>query len=152
MCVLSGDNETQIVMMVLMKQIWWCCSLAARCCSSSLNLRQRHVTFPHPVQLKFIEEASRVSHSHREREKEQKRRLFYLSFSMALRDELLRSIWHAFTALDVDKSGKVSKSQLKVTLLLLCASLWGSVMEFGRAGNSPTAVNVKNKLYIYETL
>uniref|UniRef100_A0A8C7JLN8 Switch-associated protein 70 n=1 Tax=Oncorhynchus kisutch TaxID=8019 RepID=A0A8C7JLN8_ONCKI len=33
---------------------------------------------------------------------------------MALRDELLKSIWHAFTALDVDKSGKVSKSQLKV--------------------------------------
>ncbi|KAM8892638.1 switch-associated protein 70b isoform 2-T2 [Spinachia spinachia] len=34
---------------------------------------------------------------------------------MALRDELLKSIWHAFTSLDVDKSGKVSKSQLKVT-------------------------------------
>uniref|UniRef100_A0A8D3CMW1 Switch-associated protein 70 n=1 Tax=Scophthalmus maximus TaxID=52904 RepID=A0A8D3CMW1_SCOMX len=34
---------------------------------------------------------------------------------MALRDELLKSIWHAFTALDLDKSGKVSKSQLKVT-------------------------------------
>uniref|UniRef100_A0A3Q1BF96 Switch-associated protein 70 n=1 Tax=Amphiprion ocellaris TaxID=80972 RepID=A0A3Q1BF96_AMPOC len=34
---------------------------------------------------------------------------------MALRDELLKSIWYAFTALDVDKSGKVSKSQLKVT-------------------------------------
>uniref|UniRef100_A0A3Q0QPI4 Switch-associated protein 70 n=1 Tax=Amphilophus citrinellus TaxID=61819 RepID=A0A3Q0QPI4_AMPCI len=33
---------------------------------------------------------------------------------MALRDELLKSIWHAFSALDVDKSGKVSKSQLKV--------------------------------------
>eukprot|EP00063_Salmo_salar_P056686 XP_014031521.1 PREDICTED: switch-associated protein 70-like isoform X2 [Salmo salar] len=31
-----------------------------------------------------------------------------------LRDELLKSIWHAFTALDVDQSGKVSKSQLKV--------------------------------------
>uniref|UniRef100_A0AAR2KZZ2 Switch-associated protein 70 n=1 Tax=Pygocentrus nattereri TaxID=42514 RepID=A0AAR2KZZ2_PYGNA len=29
-------------------------------------------------------------------------------------DELLKAIWHAFTALDVDKSGKVSKSQLKV--------------------------------------
>lgn len=35
---------------------------------------------------------------------------------MTLRDELLKSIWHAFTALDVDKSGKVSKSQLKVSL------------------------------------
>uniref|UniRef100_A0AAY4D4A0 Switch-associated protein 70 n=1 Tax=Denticeps clupeoides TaxID=299321 RepID=A0AAY4D4A0_9TELE len=33
---------------------------------------------------------------------------------MGLRDELLKAIWHAFTALDVDKSGKVSKSQLKV--------------------------------------
>ncbi|KAA8595677.1 hypothetical protein FQN60_010968 [Etheostoma spectabile] len=30
------------------------------------------------------------------------------------RDELLKSIWHAFTALDVDQRGKVSKSQLKV--------------------------------------
>lgn len=36
------------------------------------------------------------------------------STTMALRDELLKSIWHAFTALDVDQSGKVSKSQLKV--------------------------------------
>uniref|UniRef100_A0A8C5L7G5 IRF4-binding protein n=1 Tax=Jaculus jaculus TaxID=51337 RepID=A0A8C5L7G5_JACJA len=33
---------------------------------------------------------------------------------MALRRELLKSIWYAFTALDVEKSGKVSKSQLKV--------------------------------------
>ncbi|XP_054475504.1 switch-associated protein 70b [Anoplopoma fimbria] len=39
---------------------------------------------------------------------------------MALRDELLKSIWHAFTALDVDKSGKVSKSQLKVLSHNLC--------------------------------
>ncbi|XP_044064734.1 switch-associated protein 70 isoform X2 [Siniperca chuatsi] len=30
------------------------------------------------------------------------------------RDELLKSIWHAFTALDLDQRGKVSKSQLKV--------------------------------------
>ena len=37
---------------------------------------------------------------------------------MALRAELLKSIWHAFTALDVDKSGKVSKSQLKVSFLI----------------------------------
>ncbi|XP_034085497.1 switch-associated protein 70b [Gymnodraco acuticeps] len=42
---------------------------------------------------------------------------------MALRDELLRSIWHAFTALDVDKSGKVSKSQLKVLSHNLCTVL-----------------------------
>ncbi|XP_011727500.2 differentially expressed in FDCP 6 homolog isoform X2 [Macaca nemestrina] len=34
--------------------------------------------------------------------------------AMALRKELLKSIWYAFTALDVEKSGKVSKSQLKV--------------------------------------
>ncbi|XP_060932377.1 switch-associated protein 70b [Limanda limanda] len=39
---------------------------------------------------------------------------------MALRDELLKSIWHAFTALDVDQSGKVSKSQLKVLSHNLC--------------------------------
>ncbi|XP_071261515.1 switch-associated protein 70-like [Salvelinus alpinus] len=40
--------------------------------------------------------------------------------SMALRDELLKPIWHAFTALDLDKSGKVSKSQLKVLSHNLC--------------------------------
>lgn len=34
---------------------------------------------------------------------------------MDLRAELLKSIWYAFTALDVEKSGKVSKSQLKVS-------------------------------------
>ncbi|XP_076840531.1 switch-associated protein 70b [Brachyhypopomus gauderio] len=39
---------------------------------------------------------------------------------MGLRDELLKAIWHAFTALDVDKSGKVSKSQLKVLSHSLC--------------------------------
>ncbi|KAM4619237.1 switch-associated protein 70b [Polymixia lowei] len=39
---------------------------------------------------------------------------------MALREELLKSIWHAFTALDLDKSGKVSKSQLKVLSHNLC--------------------------------
>ncbi|XP_043944398.1 differentially expressed in FDCP 6 homolog [Protopterus annectens] len=33
---------------------------------------------------------------------------------MDLKAELLKSIWYAFTALDVEKSGKVSKSQLKV--------------------------------------
>uniref|UniRef100_A0ACB8G2P4 Uncharacterized protein n=1 Tax=Sphaerodactylus townsendi TaxID=933632 RepID=A0ACB8G2P4_9SAUR len=33
----------------------------------------------------------------------------------SLKEELLKPIWHAFTALDVDKSGKVSKSQLKAT-------------------------------------
>ncbi|XP_054890232.1 switch-associated protein 70b [Poeciliopsis prolifica] len=42
---------------------------------------------------------------------------------MTLRDELLKSIWHAFTALDVDKSGKVSKSQLKVLSHNLCTVL-----------------------------
>jgi hypothetical protein len=38
--------------------------------------------------------------------------------AMALRKELLKSIWYAFTALDVEKSGKVSKSQLKVSGIL----------------------------------
>ncbi|XP_054627337.1 switch-associated protein 70 isoform X2 [Dunckerocampus dactyliophorus] len=33
---------------------------------------------------------------------------------MWLREEILKSIWHVFTALDVDQRGKVSKSQLKV--------------------------------------
>ncbi|XP_078424670.1 differentially expressed in FDCP 6 homolog isoform X2 [Cetorhinus maximus] len=33
---------------------------------------------------------------------------------MDLKTELLKSIWYAFTALDLEKSGKVSKSQLKV--------------------------------------
>nr|XP_020466371.1 LOW QUALITY PROTEIN: switch-associated protein 70-like [Monopterus albus] len=39
---------------------------------------------------------------------------------MWLREELLKSIWHAFTALDVDQRGKVSKSQLKVLSHNLC--------------------------------
>ncbi|KAI5098130.1 switch-associated protein 70, partial [Silurus meridionalis] len=43
-----------------------------------------------------------------------------LSLEMGLREELLKSIWHAFTALDLDKSGKVSKSQLKVLSHSLC--------------------------------
>ncbi|XP_059831860.1 switch-associated protein 70b [Hypanus sabinus] len=42
---------------------------------------------------------------------------------MALREELLKVIWHAFTALDVDKCGKVSKSQLKVLSHSLCTVL-----------------------------
>ncbi|OXB80531.1 UNVERIFIED_CONTAM: hypothetical protein H355_016321 [Colinus virginianus] len=32
---------------------------------------------------------------------------------VGLKEELLKAIWHAFTALDLDRSGKVSKSQLK---------------------------------------
>ncbi|XP_068178526.1 switch-associated protein 70 [Antennarius striatus] len=39
------------------------------------------------------------------------------------REELLKPIWHAFTALDVDHSGKVSKSQLKVLSHNLCTVL-----------------------------
>uniref|UniRef100_H3D898 Switch-associated protein 70 n=1 Tax=Tetraodon nigroviridis TaxID=99883 RepID=H3D898_TETNG len=39
---------------------------------------------------------------------------------MALREHLLKAIWHAFTALDVDQRGKVSKSQLKVLSHNLC--------------------------------
>ncbi|XP_016091680.1 differentially expressed in FDCP 6 homolog [Sinocyclocheilus grahami] len=34
---------------------------------------------------------------------------------MDLKSELLKSIWYAFTSLDVEQSGKVSKSQLKAT-------------------------------------
>ncbi|XP_053173291.1 switch-associated protein 70 [Scomber japonicus] len=39
---------------------------------------------------------------------------------MWLRGELLKSIWHAFTALDLDHRGKVSKSQLKVLSHNIC--------------------------------
>ncbi|XP_029011840.1 differentially expressed in FDCP 6 homolog [Betta splendens] len=42
---------------------------------------------------------------------------------MDLRSELLKSIWYGFTALDVEKSGKVSKSQLKVLSHNLCTVL-----------------------------
>ncbi|KAM3625011.1 uncharacterized protein V6R79_005561 [Siganus canaliculatus] len=42
---------------------------------------------------------------------------------MVLREELLKSIWHAFTALDEDHRGKVPKSQLKVLSLSLCTVL-----------------------------
>ncbi|KAK2501381.1 hypothetical protein MC885_011768, partial [Smutsia gigantea] len=41
----------------------------------------------------------------------------------SLKDELLKTIWHAFTALDLDHSGKVSKSQLKVLSHNLCTVL-----------------------------
>ncbi|XP_024052418.1 switch-associated protein 70 [Terrapene carolina triunguis] len=40
-----------------------------------------------------------------------------------LKEELLKTIWHAFTALDLDRSGKVSKSQLKVLSHNLCTVL-----------------------------
>lgn len=39
----------------------------------------------------------------------------YAAVDMDLRAELLKSIWYGFTALDLEKSGKVSKSQLKVS-------------------------------------
>ncbi|KAF7654271.1 hypothetical protein LDENG_00071650 [Lucifuga dentata] len=42
---------------------------------------------------------------------------------MDLRAELLKSIWYGFTALDLEKSGKVSKSQLKVLSHNLCTVL-----------------------------
>ncbi|XP_029141245.1 switch-associated protein 70 [Protobothrops mucrosquamatus] len=41
----------------------------------------------------------------------------------SLKEELLKPIWHAFTALDLDRSGKVSKSQLKVLSHNLCTLL-----------------------------
>lgn len=47
---------------------------------------------------------------------------------MWLREELLKSIWHAFTALDVDQRGKVSKSQLKVRF----TSVFCGVEKFSR--------------------
>ncbi|XP_052456992.1 switch-associated protein 70-like [Carassius gibelio] len=42
---------------------------------------------------------------------------------MISRDEILKPIWYAFTALDVDRNGKVSKSQLKVLSHNLCTVL-----------------------------
>ncbi|XP_054650677.1 differentially expressed in FDCP 6 homolog [Dunckerocampus dactyliophorus] len=42
---------------------------------------------------------------------------------MDLRSELLKSIWYAFMALDLERSGKVSKSQLKVLSHNLCTVL-----------------------------
>uniref|UniRef100_A0A8C0J5E7 Switch-associated protein 70 n=1 Tax=Chelonoidis abingdonii TaxID=106734 RepID=A0A8C0J5E7_CHEAB len=42
---------------------------------------------------------------------------------VGLKEELLKTIWHAFTALDLDRSGKVSKSQLKVLSHNLCTVL-----------------------------
>ncbi|KAG1941287.1 switch-associated protein 70 [Pimephales promelas] len=42
---------------------------------------------------------------------------------MISRDEILKTIWYAFTALDVDRNGKVSKSQLKVLSHNLCTIL-----------------------------
>ncbi|KAK2090222.1 hypothetical protein P7K49_031478 [Saguinus oedipus] len=41
----------------------------------------------------------------------------------SLRDELLKAIWHAFTALYHDHSGQVSESQLKVLSHNLCMVL-----------------------------
>lgn len=45
---------------------------------------------------------------------------------MDLRSELLKSIWYAFTSLDVEKCGKVSKSQLKVSgdVVILRSGNW----------------------------
>ncbi|XP_016377115.1 switch-associated protein 70-like isoform X1 [Sinocyclocheilus rhinocerous] len=42
---------------------------------------------------------------------------------MISRDEILKPIWYAFTALDLDRNGKVSKSQLKVLSHNLCTIL-----------------------------
>ncbi|TRY83184.1 hypothetical protein DNTS_000682 [Danionella cerebrum] len=42
---------------------------------------------------------------------------------MISRDEILKPIWYAFTALDIDKNGKVFKSQLKVLSHNLCTIL-----------------------------
>ncbi|XP_062869043.1 switch-associated protein 70 isoform X2 [Trichomycterus rosablanca] len=42
---------------------------------------------------------------------------------MVHRDEILKPIWHAFGALDLDRTGKVSKSQLKVLSHNLCTVL-----------------------------
>lgn len=53
--------------------------------------------------------------------------------AMALRKELLKSVWYAFTALDVEKSGKVSKSQLKVR------GTWGAGEAGRHVSSAPAA-------------
>lgn len=83
-------------------------SLAARCCSFTLS---RHATVAFHVTLARGRPSVRQEESDRRRREQLKSAFFP---SMALRDELLKAIWHAFTSLDVDQSGKVSKSQLKV--------------------------------------
>nr|AAH58058.1 Zgc:63599 [Danio rerio] len=42
---------------------------------------------------------------------------------MISKEEILKPIWYAFTALDLDRNGKVSKSQLKVLSHNLCTIL-----------------------------
>lgn len=52
---------------------------------------------------------------------------------MELRAELLKSIWYGFTALDLEKSGKVSKSQLKVNSFRLIGQVkivCGLILQF----------------------
>lgn len=43
----------------------------------------------------------------------------FTELTMISRDEILKPIWYAFTALDLDRNGKVSKSQLKVSETLI---------------------------------
>nr|XP_046200594.1 differentially expressed in FDCP 6 homolog [Oncorhynchus gorbuscha] len=57
------------------------------------------------------------------REEGGRERKSYAAVDMDLRSELLKSIWYGFTALDLEKSGKVSKSQLKVLSHNLCTVL-----------------------------
>nr|XP_055069411.1 switch-associated protein 70 isoform X2 [Misgurnus anguillicaudatus] len=52
-----------------------------------------------------------------------KRPEVFTAFIMLSREEILKPIWHAFTALDMDHNGKVSKSQLKVLSHNLCTVL-----------------------------
>lgn len=63
-----------------------------------------------------------------------------------LKDELLKAIWHAFTALDLDRSGKVSKSQLKVGSRLPALpqgnGTRGEVRREGWLGSGGAAVDV----------
>lgn len=82
-------------------------SLAERCCSFTIG---RHA--PVPASRDFFFASRRLSVRLRKSPTDADRRA--ARASMEPRDELLKSIWHAFTALDVDQSGKVSKSQLKV--------------------------------------
>lgn len=68
---------------------------------------------------------------------------------MDLRSELLKSIWYAFTALDVEKSGKVSKSQLKVS----CKSINALWLNFRMLKNGvPYGSQISRSLKMYSLI
>ena len=74
-----------------------------------------HETAPEGPHVREWGEEVRERQSEKQLKQTEKEERSYVSSAMDLRSELLKSIWYAFTALDIEKSGKVSKSQLKVS-------------------------------------